>query len=51
MPKSVFADAYASSESHNEAMCRPSQKWVGVGNMAWDGMSGSDGEQFDIYAR
>ena len=51
MPRSVFADAYASSDSHYEAMCRPSQKWVGIGHMAWDGRSDSDGEQFDIYAQ
>ena len=51
MPRKIFADAYASCKSHNEAMRRPSQKWVGIGNMVWDGTKSSWDEQFDIYAR
>lgn len=51
MPRRIFADAYASCNSHNEAMRRSSQKWVGIGNMVWDGTYYSWDEQFDIYAR
>ena len=51
MPRKIFADAYASCKSHNEAMRRPSQKWVGIGNMVWDGTYNTWDEQFDIYAR
>ncbi len=51
MPRRIFADAYASCNSHNEAMRRSSQKWVGIGNMVWDGTKSSWDEQFDIYAR
>ena len=51
MSRSIYAVAYASSPSHNEAMRRAAQKWVGIGHMAWDGTSCNWDEQFDIYAR
>ncbi len=46
-----YADKYATSPSHNEAMCFPSQKYVGISSMVWTGKSSSWGEQFDIYVR
>ena len=51
MPRTIYAKGYASCESHNEAMRRASQKYVGISHMAWDGTNnGFWDEQFDIYA-